>query len=98
MDSDKTITATFTPKPLVKMPGDVYYSSVQEACNAAVAGYVIEVRDQTFNEDLIFSNPANVTFEGGNDASWNVVGGYTTIIGSVTLNGGTVTISNMIIE
>jgi hypothetical protein len=97
MDSDKTITATFTPKPLVKMPGDVYYSSIQEACNAASAGYVVEVRDQTFNEDVTFSNPANMTFEGGNDASWNVVG-YTTIRGTVTLNGGTVTISNVIVE
>ncbi len=99
LNGDAGVTATFNYKPLVMMPGPLYYATIQDAYNACVEGTVLKGRDQTFTEDLVFDKTANVTFEGGNNAAWTVVGD-TTIHGSVTMggvSGGSVTISNMII-
>jgi len=94
------VIATFNYKPLVMMPGPAYYATIQDAYNAAAEAALLQGRDQTFTEDLVFDRTINVTFEGGNDATWNVVGD-TTINGTVTMGGvagGSVTISNMIIQ
>jgi uncharacterized repeat protein (TIGR02543 family) len=94
------VTATFTAKQLVKM-GTGYYASIQDACYAAVEDVVLQVRDQIFTENLVFDQAINVLFDGGNDENWTA-SGNTTINGTVTIGGavagGTVTISNMIIQ
>ena len=97
---DTGVTATFNYKPLVMMPGPLYYATIQDAYNACVDGTVLQGRDQTFSEDLVFDRTVNVTFNGGNNAAWTVVGN-TTIHGTVTMGGvagGSVIISNMIIQ
>jgi len=99
LNGNTSVTATFDYKQLVMMPGPTYYATIQDAYNACVEGTVLKGRDQTFTEDLVFDKTANVTFEGGNNVSWAVVGD-TTINGTVTMggaSGGSVTISNMII-
>jgi len=93
------VTATFTAKQLCKV-GTYYFASMQDAYNAAVEGSVLLGRDQILTENLVFDRNVNVTFTGGNDASWAVVGS-TTIDGTVSFEGtggGSVTISNMIIQ
>jgi len=97
---DTGVTATFNYKPLVMMPGPLYYATIQDAYNACVDGTVLKGRDQTFTEDLVFDRAVNVTFEGGNNDSWTVVAN-TTINGTVTMAGvagGSATISNLIIQ
>src|SRR6185369_11325264 len=97
---DTGVTATFNYKPLVMMPGPLYYATIQDAYNACVEGTVLKGRDQTFTEDLVFDRAVNVTFEGGNNDSWTVVAN-TTINGTVTMAGvagGSTTISNLIIQ
>jgi hypothetical protein len=79
------------------MPGPEYYATIQDAYNACSEGAVLKGRDQAFTEDLVFSRAVNVIFEGGNDATWNVVGN-TTINGTVTMADGGITISNLIIQ
>jgi len=94
------VTATFNYKQLVMMPGPEYYATIQDAYNSCVDGTILQGRDQTFTEDLVFDRSVNVTFNGGNDATWNVVGN-TTINGTVTMAGvagGSATISNLIIQ
>jgi hypothetical protein len=90
------VTATFTGQQLVKN-GTSYYPSMQEAYNAALEGAILQGRIQTFTENLDFNKSVNVAFNGGYDATWAVTG-YTTINGSVTMTGGSVTISNVIIQ
>jgi hypothetical protein len=97
LNSNTGVTATFNYKQLVMMPGPAYYPSIQDAYNACSDGTVLQGRDQTFNEDLDFNRTVNITFNGGNDATWNVVGN-TTINGIVTLTAGGVTVSNLIIQ
>jgi len=97
---DTGVTATFNYKPLVMMPGPLYYATIQDAYNACVEGTVLKGRDLTFTEDLVFDRAVNVTFEGGNNDSWTVVGN-TTITGTVTMAGvagGSATISNLVIQ
>ena len=99
MNANKSVTATFTVKQLVKM-GAGYYASMQDAYNSAVEGATLQGRDQTFPEDLVFDRAVNVTFNGGNNDAWTVVGN-TTINGTVTMGGvagGSLTISNLIIQ
>jgi len=93
------VTATFTAKQLCKVGTD-YFASMQDAYNAAVEGSVLLGRDQVLTENLVFDRNVNVIFTGGNNASWTVVGN-TTIDGTVSIEGtagGSVTISNLIIQ
>jgi hypothetical protein len=93
------VTALFMPKQLSKI-GPNFYASLQDAYNAAGDGAELLGRDDIFYENLVFDRAVNVAFTGGNNASWTVVG-KTTISGTVSLvgsAGGSVTISNMIIQ
>jgi len=94
--ADSSVIATFNPSPLVMLPGPVFYATIQDAYSAAAADAVLKVRNQTFSENLVF-NGANVTFDGGYDATW-AAGGYTTIHGDVTVTTGGVTVNKMTIE
>jgi MBG domain-containing protein len=98
MDTGKVVTATFNVKQLVRMPGPTYYATLQEAYNAASNGGVIEVRDQTFAEDLVFNRTINVTLAGGKDDTFTNPTGYTSVNGSLSIVDGSVTIGNLIIQ
>lgn len=92
------VAANFTAKQLVRV-GDNYYASMQAAYNAAGEGATLKGSIQTLFEDLNFNLTPNISFDGGYDETWTkVVDANTTISGSVTLAGGSVTISNMIIQ
>jgi hypothetical protein len=96
MDASKNVTAVFTIKPLVKLPDNSTYATMQDAYNAASEGAVILGRDLSFSENLDFNRGLNVTFTGGNDATWAVTG-YTTVNGSITVTSGSLTVSNVIV-
>lgn len=92
------VTADFTAKQLVRV-GDNYYASMQDAYNNAGEGAVLKGSIETLFEHLNFNLAPNITFDGGYDATWvKVVDANTTVSGSVTLSGGSVTISNLVIE
>jgi hypothetical protein len=97
MDTGKVVTASFNVKPLVRMPGPTYYATIQEAYNAAANGSVIEMRNQTFTEDLVFAGTISVTLDGGKDDTFNPTG-YTSVNGSLSIVAGSVTIRNLIIQ
>jgi len=97
VNSPTDVTATFTAKQLVKLPGG-NYPSVQEAYAVAIEGETMQLRDQTFSEDLDFNRTVQVKLDGGWNADYTSVSGDTTIDGTVTISSGGITISNVIIQ
>ncbi|HZV81953.1 MAG TPA: MBG domain-containing protein, partial [Geobacteraceae bacterium] len=91
------VTATFTAKQLVKMPGG-NYPSIQEAYAAANEGETMQLRDQNFPGDLDFNRPVQVKLDGGWNTDYTAVTGNTTITGTVTVIDGGITASNLIIQ
>jgi hypothetical protein len=98
MDTSKGVTAIFNVKPLVKMPGPTYYATIQDAYNAAAEGTVIELRDQTFTEDLVLARSIGVTLNGGMDDTFANPTGYTFVNGSLSIVDGSVSVGNLVIQ
>jgi len=98
VNSPTDVTATFTALPLVKMPDSSYHPSMQAAYNAATEGNTLQLRDQSFTENLDFNRTVQVTLDGGWNTDYTAVTGNTTITGTVTITDGGITVSNMIIQ
>ncbi len=92
-----SVTATFNAMPLVRLPGPIYYATIQEAYDNSSNGDSIAIRDQTFSENLVLGRSINVLLDCGKDATWNTTG-YTTVNGSLTVVNGGVTINNLLIQ
>jgi hypothetical protein len=90
LNGNTDVTATFSHKPLVMMPGPMYYASIQDAYNAVTGTTILKLRDQTFTENLVFNLAMDVTFDGGYDFAWAQIGS-TSINGTVTIENGSVT-------
>jgi hypothetical protein len=91
MNDDTTATALFTRDTAhqVSIGGSTthYYSTIQEAYNAAADNDIIRIWAVVYNEDLNCNKPIGVVFQGGYDS------GYRTIVGDIVLSG-TLTITN----
>jgi hypothetical protein len=85
MNDDATTTALFTRDIAhqVSIGGSTthYYSSIQEAYNAAADSDVIRIWAVVYNEDVTCNRPIGVVFQGGYDS------GYSTIVGDIVLSG-----------
>ncbi len=74
------------------------YSTFHDAYAAAVDGDSIELQAVDLSEDLAFTNDTDVSIKGGYDAAFIMSTMMTRIKGSLTIQGGTVTISNLILN
>jgi hypothetical protein len=74
------------------------YSSIHDAYAAASTGQIINIRGTSFPETLSLSNDVIITLKGGYDCNYLSNEGYSTITGSVTVNGGAVTIDKLIVR
>ena len=87
------------PSPVAQIEGKPgYYSTIQEAYDAAVDYDVIKINGTTILGPLLADNAAliDVTFKGGCDSSFNQVAGNTsTVLGKVTVNQGRVNMNAM---
>ncbi len=100
MNADKNVTATFIPCPLpVRIAGavPVYYSTLQEAYDAAIDGDIIQSQDSVFLEDLYIDRNISVTFEGGYNCDY-AISGATVLNGNMTISNGTVTMENVQVQ
>jgi len=101
MDADKNVTATFIPCPQsVRIAGavPVYYSTLQEAYDAAVEGDIIQSQDSVFTEDLNIDRNISVTFEGGYNCDYTAISGATVLNGNMMISNGTVTMENVQVQ
>ncbi|MEK6699124.1 MAG: hypothetical protein AABZ10_08800 [Nitrospirota bacterium] len=96
LSADTTVTATFTMGH-ASIAG-VYYHTVQKAYDAAADGAAILVRDMTLPESLLASAPKTVSLVGGYNADYTSGAGVTTLQGTITINAGTVTIKNFVLQ
>jgi len=102
MDTDKSVTATFDKNTAeqVRLNG-TYYSSIMGASGAyqaATSGNTILIWGTELIESFIFDGGKAVALEGGYDSDYMNNSGYTTFIGPVTLQNGSLTVENLIIE
>jgi photosystem II stability/assembly factor-like uncharacterized protein len=75
-----------------------YASSVQSAYASATDGDAIQTTALEFNENLTLDAPISVTLEGGYNSTFSDNPSYTTINGTLTISGGSVTIENIVIR
>jgi photosystem II stability/assembly factor-like uncharacterized protein len=75
-----------------------YASSVQSAYALATDGDTIQTTALQFNENLNFDAAKSVTLEGGYDSHYTSNPSASTINGTLTISGGSVTIENIAIR
>jgi hypothetical protein len=76
----------------------VYYSSLQFAYDNAANGDIIQSQAEVFYEDLYIGINKSITFEGGYDCYYSTIAGETALNGNLTINNGTATIENFVVE
>jgi YD repeat-containing protein len=72
----------------------LYYSTLQEAYDAASDGDIIQSQAAGFTEDIIIDRNITVTLEGGYNCDYSVRTGKTTLNGMITINDGVITIED----
>jgi hypothetical protein len=95
MDENKILFADFEHCMFpVKVTGQStdYFSLLQDALAAAADGDTVEGQDYAFVEDITFNNTADIIFFGGYDCTYSSISGFTSIIGNMTVNNGSITI------
>lgn len=94
-------TPAGVPK-LVRIAGSTpaYYSTLQDAYNAAEDGDIIEARNIIFNENLYINdmNNKSVTLNGGYNSYFSAITGASSIIGNMIINNGAIILSNIVLR
>jgi hypothetical protein len=75
--------------------GGSYYSSLQEAYDAAHDGDTIEAMATTFTMDLTVGK--QITIKGGFDGTFSSNSGYSTIDGNLTIQDGSLVAANIVV-
>ncbi|UCH80895.1 MAG: hypothetical protein JSW20_14335, partial [Nitrospiraceae bacterium] len=87
--------------PPVRINGPItrYYSSLQAAYDdpATTDGDIIQTRELTFTEDLMFNSDKSVTLKGGFNCDYTFITGATTLNGTMTINIGSIIIDSGIL-
>ena len=99
VNGDSSITALFNlPQPVkISSVSGSGFSTLQSAYDVAVQGDAIQLRAQTFTENILLNRPVLVTLTGGYDSTYTSPQGVTTINGTMTVSDGTVTVANLVI-
>lgn len=99
--ADTTVAGLFqtcSSLPL-RIVGAGYYSSIQEAYNAATDGAVIQAQDVTIMENLTADQNRTVTLAGGYSCDYLVKSGSPTVLkGMIKANFGKITIGDFILQ
>jgi PKD repeat protein len=84
----------------VKIAGTSYYdTSIQNAYNLVTfSGGTIQIRTSEFTENLTLDHLSDIVLRGGYNCDYTSNLGATTVHGTMTISGGTVTIENMILR
>jgi hypothetical protein len=103
MSQAQSVTATFAApscsSQLIKVGGtSSFYPTIQDAYNVLTNGQSLELQAADFTESLLLQNNTRVALVGGYGCDFLSNAGYSTIIGSVTINGGTIVTDNVIIR
>lgn len=76
----------------------VYYTTLQEAYNAALNGDTVQSQAVVFSENLNLNRSISITINGGYDSSYSSNNGYSVINGTLTVSNGTAIINNIAVK
>jgi hypothetical protein len=74
------------------------YSSIQSGIDSAQSFTIIEITQETYNENVILDDSKEITLKGGWDTTFTSNSSYTTIDGSIMITNGTMTPKNIILK
>jgi hypothetical protein len=77
---------------------DPCYPSIQNGISSAQSLTIMEISQETYDENVILNNPKVLTLQGGWDANFTSNASYTIINGSLTISGGTMIVENIILQ
>jgi len=98
MAGHKTVTATFSATPTVKI-GTNGYASLASAYSAATTGDVLRALDTEMNEDLTFDQNKAVTLKGGFSTDFSTTSGLPTVLkGVLRIANGRLTIEGLAVK
>jgi hypothetical protein len=86
------------PANAATISGIIYYTTIQSAYAAATTGQSVLAQAMFFPENVTFASTFPVTLKGGYDCTFGSNPGYSTLIGSLTIKGGPVTLGNLVIK
>jgi hypothetical protein len=97
---DYILTVVNSTAVRIESSPSVYYQSIQSAYDHPVTnGDVIQAQAIDFAESPVFDNAVSFTLSGGYDPSFTPnPSSYTSVMGTLTIAAGTVTIENIIIH
>jgi hypothetical protein len=101
MNATKNVTATFNStcaSRLVKLGASSYYVHIQDAYDVAPDGASVKMQAVDFSEDLLMQNDTSVKLQGGFNCAFTSNPDWSSLIGSMTVKGGEVTIEKIIIK
>ena len=75
-----------------------YYPNIQSAYNAAAAGQTVMMQSSEYTENVSLAKNIYASLKGGYSCDFSSTPGWTTIHGSLTVSGGTVTVENLIVQ
>ncbi len=73
------------------------FTSIQDGIDSVESVTVIEVTQETYNENIILDFDQVITLQGGWDTNFTSCLSYTTIQGSITITNGTMILENIIV-
>jgi|GEM_PF-4507975 len=95
---DVLVTGTSSASNKVLIGASNYYSTLTAAYAAASTGNVIKARNLEFAENLLCIRSINITIDGGYQSGFSAYSGNSTLNGSLTIRGGSVTASRLLIK
>ncbi len=78
--------------------GSNTFGTINGAYTNGGSNFQISLMAGDYYENLVFGNSVTVRVQGGYDSTFSTISGVTTIHGSLTISGGTVTLGNVVIK
>ncbi|MGC2062957.1 MAG: hypothetical protein WA610_08255 [Thermodesulfovibrionales bacterium] len=75
----------------------IYEATMQDAYDTAVNGETVALHTTDFNEDLLVDQDKHIMLTGGFNCDYSVNAGYSTLMGTTIISGGTLEIENLVI-
>ena len=91
------VSACFYPKAWIENT-TAYSDSVQTIYGQAISSDVILLQAMDFSGGLTIDQAKQVTLKGGRNCDFNIVSGYSTISGVVTISNGEVIVDDIVIK
>jgi probable HAF family extracellular repeat protein len=104
MDAAKSVTATFlenVPNPVILEGSPGSFTTIQYVYDGLTSGQVAKIKVKAGlqdSENLIFDRDVTLRLEGGYDDIFTNIIGSTSFYGSLTITGGSVTVSDLVIK